>query len=93
MITKLYSYITNCNAFMFSYVAHIQIICESFKFFTRRTCKNFTVKFLNIRTTEKNCCNPHKSRTKWLFHIVMRPKDAQGIANSVDPDQTARGAV
>ena len=25
----------------------------------------------------------------WLYHIVMGPKDAEGIANSVDPDQTA----
>ena len=30
----------------------------------------------------------------WLYHRVMSPKDAEGIANSVDPDQTAPlGAV
>ena len=35
------------------------------------------------------CCNPSKIWTRWLSHRVMRPKDADGIANSVDPDQTA----
>ena len=25
----------------------------------------------------------------WLYHILMSPNDADGMANSVDPDQTA----
>ena len=25
----------------------------------------------------------------WLYHRVMSPNDADGTANSVDPDQTA----
>ena len=25
----------------------------------------------------------------WIFHSLMRPIDAVGMANSVDPDQTA----
>ena len=30
----------------------------------------------------------------WLYRRVMSPKDADGMANSVDPDQTAPlGAV
>ena len=30
----------------------------------------------------------------WLYHRVMSPNDADGIANSVEPDQTAPlGAV
>ena len=30
----------------------------------------------------------------WLYHRVMGPNNAAGMANSVDPDQTApRGAV
>ena len=29
----------------------------------------------------------------WLYHRVMSPNDADGMANSVDPDQTALGAV
>ena len=30
----------------------------------------------------------------WLYYRVMSPNDADGMANSVDPDQTARlGAV
>ena len=30
----------------------------------------------------------------WLYHIVMSPNDVAGMANGVDPDQTAPlGAV
>ena len=39
-------------------------------------------------------CNHPKSWTRWRFLRVMHPKDAEGIANSVDPDETAAlGAV
>ena len=40
-----------------------------------------TVKILKFQ----NCC---KHQT-WLCLRVMHPKDAEGIANSVEPDQTA----
>ena len=40
-----------------------------------------TVKFLNIWTP--------KIWTMWLYHKVMRWKDADRMASSVDPDQTA----
>ena len=40
------------------------------------------------------CCNHSKIWTTWLYHVVMSPKDADGMANSADPDQTAPlGAV
>ena len=29
----------------------------------------------------------------WLYNRVMSPNDADGMANSVDPDQTPLGAV
>ena len=35
------------------------------------------------------CCNHSKILTMWLYHIVMSPNNTDGIANSVDPDQTA----
>ena len=55
--------------------------------------KWFTVKILNIWTPE-NCCNYPKIWTLWLYHRVMSPKNASGMANSVEPDQTAPlGAV
>ena len=41
----------------------------------------FTVKIPNIY------CNHTKSWTRWHFLRVMHPKDAEGIANSVDPDR------
>ena len=42
----------------------------------------------------KLCCNIHKIQTKRLNLWVFPPKDANGIANSEDPDQTAPlGAV
>ena len=39
--------------------------------------------------TQKICCNHSKILTMWLYHRGMSPKDVHGMANSVDPDQTA----
>ena len=46
-------------------------------------------KFPKYLDTHKICCNHSKIRTMWLYHRVMSPNDADGMANSVDPDQTA----
>ena len=48
-----------------------------------------TVKLLKIRTPQKIAVITLKLETKWLFRRVMCPKSADGMANSVDPDQTA----
>ena len=51
-------------------------------------------KFPKYSDTQKICCNHSKTWTMWLYHRAMSPNDAEGIANSVDPDQTAPlGAV
>ena len=51
-------------------------------------------KFPKYSDTQNICCNYPKSWTRWLFLRVMSPNDADGMANSVDPDQTAPlGAV
>ena len=53
-----------------------------------------TVNILNIRTPKKICGNHSKIWTMWLYHRVMSPNNADRMANSVDPDQTAPlGAV
>ena len=40
------------------------------------------------------CCNHSKVWTMWLYHRLRSPNDADRMANSVDPDQTAPlGAV
>ena len=39
--------------------------------------------------TENNYHNLPKLGTVWFYKAVMHPKDADGMANSVDPDQTA----
>ena len=39
--------------------------------------------------TRKIWCNHPKIGTRWLYHRVMCPIDADRMANSVDPDQTA----
>ena len=49
-----------------------------------------TVKILNFGHP-KIYCNHPKSWTRWCFFRVMHPKYEEGIANSVDPDQTALG--
>ena len=64
---------------------------------------NNTVKILNIRTPKHFAVITLKfvqdgfteeKFTRWLYRRVMHPKDAVGIANSVDPDQTVPlGAV
>ena len=51
--------------------------------------KMITVKFLNFRTPGKLCCNLPKIQTKRQNLRVFCPKDANGKANSEDPDQTA----
>ena len=44
----------------------------------------------NPKISEIYCNHP----TGWLFLRVLHPKDAEGIANNVEPDQTAPlGAV
>ena len=48
-----------------------------------------TVKFLNFRMPENFTCNLPKSQAKCPNLRVFRQKDANGIANSEDPDQTA----
>ena len=45
-------------------------------------------KFPKYSDTQKICCNHSKIWT-WLYHRVMSPNDADGMANCVDPDQTA----
>ena len=42
--------------------------------------------------TRKSCNHP-KILTKWLYHRVVGAKDADGMANSVGPDQTSPSGV
>ena len=46
-------------------------------------------KFPKYSDTQTICWNHSKIWTMWLYHRVMSPNDAVGMANSVDPDQTA----
>ena len=39
--------------------------------------------------TSKLCCNHPKNGKKRFYHRVMHHKDADSVANSEDPDQTA----
>ena len=50
-------------------------------------------KFPKHSDTQNICCNHCKISTKWLYHRVMSPNDADGMANSVDPDQTAPSSL
>ena len=42
-----------------------------------------------IWDTSNNCHNCPKDRKVWCNIAFMHPKNADGMANSVDPDQTA----
>ena len=46
-------------------------------------------KFPKYSDTQNICCNHSKIITMWLYRRVMSPNDVDGMANSVDPDQTA----
>ena len=46
-------------------------------------------KFPKYSDTQKICCNHSKILTMRLYHSVMIPNDVDGMANSVDPDQTS----
>ena len=47
----------------------------------RKTPKNLN--------TRKNCCNCPKIETMSFYYRVIGPEDEDGMANTVDPDQTA----
>ena len=48
---------------------------------------------LHWKWTPTKCCNYLKTSIMWIYHRVMHPKDTAGMANSVDPAQTAPLAV
>ena len=53
-----------------------------------------TIKSLNIRTPKQLAAITLKFEPRWLYRRAVHSKDAAGIANSIDPDQTAPlGAV
>ena len=43
-------------------------------------------KFPKYSDTQNICCNHSKIWTMWLYHRVMSPNDADGMANGADPD-------
>ena len=43
----------------------------------------------HIPHCSKNCCSYPKKLNKVVYHWITHPKDADRMANSVDPDQTA----
>ena len=45
--------------------------------------------FPKYSDTQNICCNHSKIWTMWLYHRVMSPNDADGMANSVNLDHTA----
>ena len=51
--------------------------------------KSYYRKNSKIWDTSNNCHNCPKNRKVWCNIALMHPKDADGMANNVDPDQTA----
>ena len=47
---------------------------------------------LKIQTPEKIAVIILK-KTMWIYHRILCPNNADGMANSVDPDQTAPGST
>ena len=76
--------------------------CHFVRFVTRRLiCNPIILRYWLLTTevkyrkcpkysdTQNICCNHSKIWTVRLYHRVMSPNDADGISNSVDPDQTS----
>ena len=54
----------------------------------------YPVKVQKIWTPEIKCRNFPKMGIVWFFNVALHPKDGDGMANSVGPDQAAPiGAV
>ena len=81
--------------FLYSFFCRIFTVNYDFFFCLCSSVANLSYcKFPKYSDTQKICCNHSKIWTMWLYHRVMSPNDADGMANSVDPDQTAPlGAV
>ena len=69
----------------------LQLTCICFHFGPYVVITNImyltTVKILKFRTPKQFAVITLNVWTRWLFLRVMHPKDADGIENSVDPDQ------
>ena len=100
---RLWSYWADAQADQSLCWAHMPFCC----FFSRggsNICENLTFeewhedgnyrKTPKYSDTQKIGCNHSKIWTMWLYHRVMSPNDAGGMAHTVDPDQTApRGLI
>ena len=69
----------NTLGFGFSVCNKVRVLCMKWGY--RENSK--------IWDTSNNCHNCPKNRKVWRKIALMHPKDADGMANSVDPDQTA----
>ena len=52
------------------------------------SCRDYC-KTLKTSDTQTDCCNHPKIVTMCFYHRITCQEDADGMANSVDPDQTA----
>ena len=92
-MVKLYAGLWNKNL---KYAIHVNgylhiYICTNY---FRHILIDMYRKFPKYLDTPNLFCDHSKIWTMWLYHRVMSPNDADGMAKSVDPDQTApRGAV
>ena len=53
----------------------------------------FSLGKIFLSDEEINCHNCPKNRNVYCNIALMHPKDADGLANSVDPDQTASSSL
>ena len=65
------------------------ITVQSSTFFITFCFMMHTVHILKNPDTRKKCCNYPKIGTVSFCYRVIGPKDADGMTNGVDPDQTS----
>ena len=75
-----------------SHPCYIQNRVISNRVIKRFRCTTLTWyhKISNFSDTRNICCNHPKIWSRWHYHRVMHPKDADGMANTVCPDMSVR---
>ena len=86
---KLNISVTNPSAPYFVSYALCGDSCVAQTFINSGTKYRSYRKFPKSSDIQNICCNHTKIWTMWLSHRVMSPNDADGMAKSADPDQTA----
>ena len=73
----------------FTFCLTVCLLCSVWLLFSLQCHQVLCLWFPKYSDTQKIGCNHSKIWTMWLYHRVMSPNNADGMANSVDLDQSS----